>query len=101
MPLKEAIGLGAKARPYPCHVERIRGRKLQGLRDRLFVASEGRCASCRAVLMPGRWIRDHVVPLAEGGADVLDNTQALCLDCSDRKSQQEARRGQARSHVRT
>ena len=42
-------------------------------------------------------IRDHVVPLAEGGIDYSSNTQALCQDCSDAKTQAEALRGRQRS----
>jgi 5-methylcytosine-specific restriction protein A len=42
-------------------------------------------------------VRDHVVPLAEGGLDAEVNTQALCQTCSDAKTQDEARRGMQRS----
>jgi len=41
-------------------------------------------------------IRDHVVPLAEGGADDETNEQAVCQPCHDAKTQREARRGQSR-----
>lgn len=85
-----------KARPYERPAPpRRRGRWLQAERARLF-ASDPFCASCRRLLDPVRWIRDHVVPLAEGGRDEVSNTQALCLDCSDRKSEAEWKRGQAR-----
>ncbi len=74
-------------------VSRIRGRKLQTLRSRLF-AQEPYCRMCRE---QGRLtvatIRDHVVPLAEGGLDVEGNTQPLCQSCSDSKTRDEARRG--------
>jgi 5-methylcytosine-specific restriction protein A len=75
---------------------RIRGRRLQALRKRLF-ADSPLCVLCRA---QGRiseaTIRDHIVPLAEGGLDDDRNVQALCVDCSDAKTQREAERGLAR-----
>ena len=73
--------------------QRIRGRRLQRLRDQLFT-SEPLCRACKAA---GRTalatIRDHIVPLAEGGTDEPSNIQPLCRECSDRKTQQEAQRG--------
>jgi 5-methylcytosine-specific restriction protein A len=42
-------------------------------------------------------IRDHIVPLAEGGLDAESNIQALCQACSDAKTETEARRGMSRS----
>ena len=41
-------------------------------------------------------IRDHVVPLAEGGAEHRDNTQLLCADCHRVKTESERLRGLAR-----
>ena len=42
-------------------------------------------------------IRDHIVPLAEGGRDTDDNTQALCEACSDTKTAAESQRGMRRA----
>ena len=42
-------------------------------------------------------IRDHIIPLAEGGADNYVNSQALCQGCSDAKTRQEAQRGRVRA----
>lgn len=59
-----------------------------------------RCPLCVVCTQQGRvtvaTIRDHVIPLAEGGADDETNEQALCQTCSDVKTQEEARRGLAR-----
>ena len=41
--------------------------------------------------------RDHITPLAEGGMDDDDNTQALCAACHEVKSKAEQARGVARS----
>jgi 5-methylcytosine-specific restriction enzyme A len=76
---------------------RLRGRALQVARQRLF-ADEPFCRECAAA---GKRtladIRDHIIPLAEGGLEVPENTQPLCKDCSDRKTQQESRRGLQRN----
>ena len=51
--------------------------------------------------MRGRYrpatIRDHIVPLAEGGLDHDQNVQALCVACHDAKTQAESQRGQKRN----
>lgn len=40
--------------------------------------------------------RDHIKPLAEGGADDESNEQALCDDCHEAKSLAEALRARRR-----
>ena len=75
---------------------RIRGRKLQRLRMALY-AREPRCRTCGRVLLPAEMIRDHIVPLEEGGLDLEANTQPLCQGCSDVKTEAERQRGVARS----
>jgi 5-methylcytosine-specific restriction protein A len=74
----------------------MRGRALQRARARLFDESP-LCVQCQA---DGRVsvavIRDHIVPLAEGGTDDRANVQALCQACSDLKTQREAKRGMRR-----
>jgi 5-methylcytosine-specific restriction protein A len=54
------------------------------------------CVLCLA-MTPPRYtiatIRDHVVPLAEGGRDDSTNEQALCQRCSNTKTAAEAQRG--------
>jgi len=66
------------------------------MRDRLFT-KQPLCVLC---LQQGRTtvatIRDHTVPLAEGGRDDETNEQPLCQACSDTKTQEEAKRGQVR-----
>lgn len=77
--------------------KRITGRRLQKLRAELFTR-QPLCAECAC---HGRRSlstqRDHIVPLAEGGEDVEENTQGLCDDCHEAKSKAEAARGVARS----
>ncbi len=77
-------------------VERVRGRKLQALRLALF-RREPLCRRCgergRVTLAA---VRDHIVPLAEGGADDESNIQPLCNECSDMKTREESKRGRVR-----
>lgn len=73
--------------------ERIRGRRLQAMRRQLF-RNDPLCVECaKAGRVTLATIRDHVIPLAEGGEDDQDNTQGLCVACHDVKSQVEAARG--------
>ncbi len=76
---------------------RVRGATLQRKRAALF-AREPLCRLCAA---SGRVtpavIRDHIVPLAEGGTDDDSNIQPICKDCDRVKSQAEARRGAKRA----
>jgi len=79
------------------NVTRIRGRALQRLRAELFAAHRW-CVLCLAEGRQTRaTIRDHIVPLAEGGLDDASNVQAICLDCSDLKTEGESKRGIQRS----
>lgn len=85
-------------------VRRIRGRQLQERRARLY-AKDPHCAVCGRLLLladprtnPLGMVRDHIVPLAEGGADDEINQQALCPSCSDAKTERESKRGYARLH---
>lgn len=81
----------------PSH-PRIRGRALQRMRAALFV----RFPWCVLCLKAGRGqvkatIRDHIIPLAEGGPDTNENCQAICQRCSDLKTREESERGVRRS----
>ena len=42
-------------------------------------------------------IRDHRIPLAEGGADDVTNEQAICDDCHSIKTKAESARGVRRA----
>ena len=77
----------------PDAAKRLRGRHLQKARARLF-AEHPLCVKCleRGLSRPSTQ-RDHVIPLAEGGADDDSNVQALCDQCHDEKSLAERIRG--------
>ncbi len=86
-----------QAKPTP--TVRIRGRAGQALRHRLL----SRCPLCVLCEAKGLTVlaavRDHVIPLAEGGLDDETNEQAICHACHDAKTQEESKRGlQARRY---
>jgi len=88
-----------RARDRVAPVKRIRGRELQRRRAILF-ALHPWCVTCLAQGKQTRaTIRDHIIPLAEGGTEDASNEQGLCLDCSDVKTAEESRRGVARSQM--
>lgn len=43
---------------------------------------------------------DHVIPIAEGGSNHTDNGRAICAQCHETKSRDEARRGYARRQAK-
>lgn len=74
-------------------VKRVTGRRLQAQRAALFMR-EPLCRECiKDGTVTGAVIRDHIVPLAEGGPDTDENTQPLCKRCSDVKTAAESLRG--------
>ncbi len=58
------------------------GRATLSVRKRFFVLKRDlyRCRLCKATGVPLEV--DHVVPVARGGSDALDNLQALCVPCN-------------------
>jgi len=53
-------------------------------RAALYLAADGRCASCGRELEPG-WHADHVHPHSRGGDTDVTNGQALCPPCNLKK----------------
>lgn len=52
-----------------------------------------RCSLCRVTFPPHALEVDHRVPLRQGGRDVAENLQILCIPCHRAKSTQESGRG--------
>lgn len=70
-----------------------KGRTLQRERERLF-NSNPLCVECeRQGRVTVATIRDHIIPLAEGGKDVPENIQGLCAACHNKKTIKESKRG--------
>ena len=62
--------------------------RLRSIRRQVIQAAQGHCAACRAqtrVLVP-----DHVIPIAIGGDDTVENGQALCEACHRSKTAKDA-----------
>lgn len=77
----------------PNEPKRMKGRALQEARERLF-RGHPLCAECeRQGRVRAAVVRDHIVPMGEGGEDTDDNTQGLCHRCHDEKTEAERRRG--------
>jgi len=51
------------------------------LRERIYIAAEGRCAACCASVTLPESHCDHILPVEEGGSDVWDNLRCLCVIC--------------------
>ena len=66
---------------------RLRGRRLQALRQYVFSQALYQCAECHRVT--AELELDHRVSLANGGTDNLSNLQALCLTCHVDKTNRE------------
>lgn len=69
-------------RSFRLEVARIKGTHTRGqwieLRDRI-----GRCVNCGATEKP--LAKDHIIPIARGGCDCIQNVQPLCDPCNSRK----------------
>lgn len=55
------------------------------------------CARCGVDGGDAHLDLDHITPVAEGGQDVLENAQWLCVPCHIPKTQAEAKRGRSRA----
>ena len=78
---------------------RITGRKLQRMRASLFTRQPW-CVVCLAkepFIYELATIRDHRIPLSEGGRDDETNEQPICQDCHQQKTQMESARGSHRA----
>jgi 5-methylcytosine-specific restriction endonuclease McrA len=78
----------------------VRGRALQRRRQQWFM-QHPLCAECErnGRTTEGK-ILDHIIPLAEGGAENdPQNWQTLCGECSEAKTREESRRGAAQGGV--
>jgi len=61
------------------------GRHTAGEWRALVEKFEGRCVCCQQHFGIRKLTRDHVVPLALGGSDSIENIQPLCRSCNSRK----------------
>lgn len=71
-----------------------RGHDWRLLREKILLRDRYTCQHCGLVSMQkGVMECDHIVNVAQGGDDSLDNLQILCKDCHKIKSSNEAQAG--------
>lgn len=87
--LKPSITTLDTRRAAPVATERIRGWKLQQIRERIALRAEYICQKCRRVTGLKDGELDHITPLHMGGADNDENLQWLCIPCHAEKSAEE------------
>ena len=68
----------------------VRKRLTQNQRWNLAVRQEFKCAVC-ATTLTDACDNDHLIPLRDGGTNLVSNFQLLCLTCHRRKSLHEER----------
>lgn len=66
---------------------RVSGRRLQAINERIKLRDMYQCQLCGCITDVGQV--DHIKPLAQGGHDVDNNKQWLCVPCHDRKTNSE------------
>lgn len=103
MPIKPprfTLAAPAKRKPWAkdrkAETSRLRGRAAVEERRRIR-AEEPLCRMCLEAgrITPTQEI-DHIVPLAQGGADTRENKQGLCTPCHAAKSAAERQGGRAK-----
>ena len=74
---------------YDDHDGRLRGRKAQARRLRLWT-KDPHCAMCKRLTdYPDGFHADHIVPLFKEGKDEDKNLQVLCIPCHEAKTNED------------
>lgn len=76
------------------------GSRQQKLRRFVLHRDGNRCHVCGKVKPDEELVNDHVIPIAEGGADDVTNMAPCCISpCHTEKTAEEARRGRTRTQA--
>lgn len=70
------------------------------LRVRILARDAYSCVPCRerdGAIRPAHAV-DHIVPKSQGGTDAMSNLQAICTDCHQQKTLEEAAAAQGRTY---
>lgn len=76
-------------KPKRIEIERPEIVRNPGLRRKVWGRDQGVCANCQR--FSPKWQHDHIVSLAIGGADTLENSRTLCKSCHRQKTGPETR----------
>jgi len=77
------------------------GRPWRRIRDQVRQRANNLCEEhARQGLVVAGDCCDHIIPEAEGGTSILSNLQWLCVECHNKKTKEEAKRGNRRSLLR-
>lgn len=92
----DAHGGQRQAWQRKAEVKRLNGHQNAKRRKALF-AREPLCRPCASMgRVTAAVIRDHIVPLSEGGTEDVSNEQPICSSCHRAKTAEESARGVAR-----
>ncbi|WOC12583.1 HNH endonuclease [Gordonia sp. MP11Mi] len=72
----------------------------RAIRKQVIARDGNRCVDCGVHGDDVRLECDHIVPVAEGGTDTLENARMLCTTCHAVKTRAESNRGRARRAAR-
>ncbi|GBO55217.1 HNH endonuclease [Pseudanabaena sp. lw0831] len=57
------------------------------VREKIFERNNYQCQSCQKIDLTAKSLHiDHIIPLAQGGANDMSNLQTLCAKCNREKS---------------
>lgn len=57
------------------------------VREKIFERNNYQCQSCQKIDLTTKNLQvDHIIPLAQGGANDMSNLQTLCAKCNREKS---------------
>lgn len=82
-----AIVLECEKTFYKLKSERIELTKEQ--KQEMLDECEYKCSKCEQQVKKGKYQFDHIVPLAAGGSNEVDNIQVLCIECHHNKTREE------------
>ena len=66
-------------------IKGVGGELSDGLSARLMIQQKGKCRICKTKIEGGKYHRDHIYPIAKGGANSDSNIQLLCPKCNKKK----------------
>ena len=62
-------------------------RKLE--KNEILARQDSRCYMCHKRLDPRAIVFDHIIPYSTGGKTTVENGEALCPECHEKKTQQD------------